>query len=73
VHSFDRGMMFGQSQDRYSIHIDPEANAVLYGVQLKPGCILEATRGGVKAPWMMKFFKNLQLEPGEAHQTFDLE
>lgn len=73
VHSFDRGMMLGQSLDRYSIHIDEEANAVLYGVQLKPGCILEATHSGVKAPWMMKYFQNLQLEPGEAHQTFDLE
>lgn len=73
VHSFNRGMMFGQSQDLYSIHIDEEANAVLYGVELQPGCILEATRSGVKAPWMMKFFQNMQLEPGEAHQTFDLE
>jgi len=74
VHAFDRGgMLFGQSLDTYSIHIDEEANAALYGVQLKPGCIVEGTRSGFKAPWMMQFFENMKLRPGEARRVLELE
>lgn len=74
VHAFDRGgMLFGQSMDTYSIHIDEEANAALYGVQLKPGCIVEATRSGFKTPKMMQFFENMKLRPGEARRILELE
>lgn len=73
VHAFDRGMMFGQSLDHYSIHIDAEANAALYGLALTPCCLVEATRIGPRAPWMLKFFDKLQLQPGEATRTIDVD
>lgn len=73
VHSFDRGMMFGQSLDQYSIHIDAEANAALYGLALTPCCLVEATRIGPRAPWMLKFFEKMQLQPGEASRTIDVK
>lgn len=73
VHSFDRGAMFGQSSDTYAIHIDEEANAALYGTTLKPGCIVEGTRSGFKAPWMLRYFKNMQLPPGPAHRILERE
>jgi hypothetical protein len=72
VHTFDRGTLMGQSQDSYNIAIDEAANASLYSVHLKPGCIIEATRSGFKAPWMLKYFGSLQLEPGQANRAFDL-
>jgi hypothetical protein len=73
LHSFDRGVMLGQSQDSYSLHIDEATNAALYGLTLTPCCLAEATRIGPKAPWMIKYFQNLQLEPGEAHRTLELQ
>lgn len=73
VHAFQRGAMMGQSQDTYRISIDEAANASLYGVHLKPGCLVEATRSGFKAPWMLKYFESLQLEPGQASRLIDLE
>jgi lipid-binding SYLF domain-containing protein len=73
VHFFDRGGMFGQSSDTYAIHIDEEANAALYGATLKPGCVVEGLRGGFKAPWMLRYFKNMQLPPGQAHRVLELE
>ncbi len=73
VHFFDRGGMLGQSSDTYAIHIDEEANAALYGVALKPGCIVEGTRSGFKAPWMLRYFQNMQLPPGQAHRIIELE
>jgi len=73
VHSFVRGGMFGQSSDIYTIHIDEEANAALYGVSLKPGCIMEATRSGLKAPLILRYFETMQLPPGQAHRIIELK
>jgi lipid-binding SYLF domain-containing protein len=73
VHFFDRGGMFGQSSDSYAIHIDEETNAALYGMTLKPGNIVEGTRSGFKAPWMLRYMQNMQLPPGQAHRTLELE
>lgn len=73
VHFFDRGGMFGQSSDSYAIHIDEETNAALYGVTLKPGSIIEGMRSGFKAPWMLRYFQNMQLPSGQAHRILELE
>jgi lipid-binding SYLF domain-containing protein len=73
VYFFDRGSMLGQSSDAYAIHIDEQANAALYGMTLKPGCILEGMRTEFKAPWMIRYFKNMQLPPGQAHRILELE
>lgn len=73
IHLFDRGSTFGQSTDTYAILIDPEANAALYGMPLQPGCILEGTRSGLKAPWMLRYFETMQLPPGQPHRTLELE
>lgn len=73
VHIFDRGGMLGQSTDTYSIHIDEDANAALYGVSLKPGCVLEGMRAGPKAPWLLRYFETLQLPPGQAHRVIELK
>jgi lipid-binding SYLF domain-containing protein len=73
VHSFDRGAMLGQSSDTFTIDIDEEANAALYGVSLKPGCIAEGMRSGFKAPFMLRYFQTMQLPPGQAHSVIELK
>jgi lipid-binding SYLF domain-containing protein len=73
VHVFNRGGMFGQSTDVYTIHIDADANASLYGYDLQPGCIVETMRVGPRAPWMFRFFETLRLPPGQPHSTIELK
>jgi lipid-binding SYLF domain-containing protein len=72
VHSFDRGVMMGQSLDSYSIDIDEGANAKVYGVSLKPGCIVEATRSGFKMPFMLEGIRNMQQKPGQPSKVMYL-
>lgn len=72
VHAFDHGVMMGQSLDSYSIHIDDMTNARLYGVRLKPGCIVEGTRSGFRMPWMLRNFQMLQQPAGQAHRVMHL-
>jgi len=71
VHAFERGMLLGQSFDRFSIHIDEDANAALYGVALKPGCIIEGVRTGVRRPWFQRYFEKLNQPPDMAHSTIE--
>jgi SH3 domain-containing YSC84-like protein 1 len=73
VHSFDRGGMLGQSSDTFTIQIDEEANAALYGVSLKPGCIVEGMRSGFKTPLILHYFQTMQLPPGQAHHIIELK
>jgi lipid-binding SYLF domain-containing protein len=70
VHLFERGLVVGQSVDKYSVHIDEEANAALYGVTVKPGCMLEAVRGGLSLPWMLRYVEKMSRRSDEAHTTF---
>lgn len=72
VHNFDRGVMVGQSIDSYSIDIDDGANAKLYGVSLKPGCIVEGTRSGLKLPFMLQGIKNMQQKPDQPNRVMYL-
>jgi len=69
IYTVSNGVTMGQSLESYSIHIDEEANTALYGIDVKPGCILEAGRIGLQAPWFMKFMQNMQLPPGQPHST----
>ena len=69
IYTVSNGVTMGQSLESYSIHIDEEANAALYGVDFKPGCIVEAGRVGLQAPWFLKFMQNMQLPPGQPHST----
>lgn len=71
VHVFERGTIMGQSFDNYMIHVDPEANAALYGVDVKPGCIVEGVRVGLRLPWMLRFFERLNLPDDKAHATYE--
>lgn len=73
VHTFERGMFLGQSHDRYSISIDEDANAALYGVALKPGCIVEGVRFGPKPLWIQRYFERLHLPPGQPHDSTELK
>lgn len=72
VHVFEHGLMLGQSYDRYAIQIDEEANAALFGVALKPGCIVEGIRYGLQRPWVQRFLERQGLPDGRAHETFEL-
>lgn len=69
VYAVRNGMSMGQSLESYSIQIDEEANAALYGIDFKPGCIIEGRRIGLKLPWFMQFMQNMQLPPGQPHST----
>jgi len=69
IYTVSNGVMMGQSLQSYSIHIDEEGNAALYGVDFKPGCIVEGRHVGLQAPWFLKFMQNMQLPPGQPHST----
>jgi len=69
VYTVSNGMAMGQSLGGFTIHIDEEANAALYGVDFKPGCIVEGKRIGLQLPWFVKFMQNMQLPPGQPHTT----
>ena len=69
VYTVDNGMAMGQSLEGFTIHIDEEANAALYGVDFKPGCIVEGGRVALKLPWFVKFIQNMQLPPGQPQST----
>ena len=69
IYTVSNGVMMGQSLEGYSIHIDEAANTALYGVDFKPGCIVEGGRIGLQAPWFLKFIQNMQLPPGQPHST----
>lgn len=69
VYAVRNGMSMGQSLESYSIQIDEEANAALYGIDFKPGCIIEGRRIGLQLPWFMQFMQNMQLPPGQPHST----
>jgi len=69
IYTVSNGMAMGQSVGGFTIHIDEEANAALYGVDFKPGCIVEGKRIGLQLPWFVKFMQNMQLPPGQPHTT----
>jgi lipid-binding SYLF domain-containing protein len=69
VYVVRNGMSMGQSLESYSIQIDEEANAALYGIDFNPGCIVEGRRIGLQLPWFMQFMQNMQLPPGQPHST----
>lgn len=69
VYTVRNGMSMGQSLESYSIQIDEEANAALYGIDFNPGCIVEGRRIGLQLPWFMRFMQNMQLPPGQPHST----
>ena len=69
IYTVSNGMAMGQSLGGFTIHIDEEANAALYGVDFKPGCIVEGKRIGLQLPWFVKFMQNMQLPPGQPHTT----
>jgi len=69
IYTVSNGVTMGQSLENYSIHIDEEGNAALYGVDFKPGCILEGRRVGFQAPWFLKYMQNMHLPPGQPHST----
>lgn len=69
IYTVSNGVMMGQSLQSYSIHIDEEGNAALYGVDFKPGCIVEGRHVGLQAPFFLKFMQNMQLPPGQPHST----
>ena len=69
IYTVSNGMTMGQSLESYSIHIDEEGNAALYGVDFKPGCILEGRRVGFQPPWFLKYMQNMHLPPGQPHST----
>jgi lipid-binding SYLF domain-containing protein len=70
VHVFEHGVIMGQSVDRYMISIDQETNAALYGLDIKPGCIVDGTRTGLQIPWMLRFVEKLSLPADRAHSTY---
>lgn len=70
IHIFERGVVLGQSIDSYAVHIDEEANAAIYGVEVKPGCMIEAVRRGMQLPWMMRYMERLGRRDDEAHITY---
>lgn len=67
IYTIHDGMAIGQSLDNYAIHIDEEANAALYGIQIKPGCIVEGVRIGPRPPWFQQFYERMMLPPGQPH------
>ena len=69
IYTVSNGVTMGQSLENYSIHIDEEGNAALYGVDFEPGCILEGRRVGFQAPWFLRYMQNMQLPPGQPHST----
>lgn len=69
IYTVSNGMAMGQSLGGFTIHIDEEANAALYGVDFKPGCIVEGKRIGLQLPWFVKFIQNMQLPPGQPQST----
>jgi len=69
IYTVENGVAMGQSLGGFSIHIDEAANTALYGVDFKPGCIVEGSRIGLQAPWFLKFIQNMQLPPGQPHST----
>ena len=69
IYTVSNGMAMGQSLGGFTIHIDEEANAALYGVDFKPGCIVEGKRIGLQLPWFVKFMQNMQLPAGQPHTT----
>jgi hypothetical protein len=71
IYAFQHGILIGQSFDRYAIHIDEEANAALYGVAVKPGCVVEGIQTGVKRPWFQRYFEKMSLPPDVAHTTLE--
>lgn len=72
MHVFEHGFMLGQSFDRYAIHIDEDVNAALYGVALKPGCIVEGVRYGLQRPWVQRYLERLGLPADRPHEMFEL-
>jgi lipid-binding SYLF domain-containing protein len=70
VHVFEHGMIMGQSIDRYMITIDKETNAALYGLDIKPGCMVEGVRTGLQRPWMLRYVEQLSLPDDKAHATY---
>jgi len=69
IYTVSNGMSMGQSLEGYSVHIDEEGNAALYGVDIKPHCILDMARVGPQLPWFLKFMRNMQLPPGQPDST----
>ena len=69
IYTVSNGITMGQSLESYSVHIDEEGNAELYGVDIKPHCILDMGRVGPQLPWFIKFMRNMQLPPGQPHST----
>lgn len=67
IYTIYDGMAIGQSLDNYAIHIDDEANAALYGIEIKPGCIVEGVRIGPRPPWFQQFYERMMLPPGQPH------
>lgn len=69
IYTVNNGVAMGQSLESYSVHIDEEGNAALYGVDVKPHCILDMARVGPQLPWFLKFMRNIQLPPGHPDST----
>jgi lipid-binding SYLF domain-containing protein len=69
IYTVSNGVVMGQSLEGFTIHIDEVANAALYGVDFKPGCIVEGGRIGLQAPWFLKFMQNMKLAPGQPQST----
>jgi lipid-binding SYLF domain-containing protein len=69
IYTVSNGITMGQSLESYSVHIDEEGNTALYGMDIKPHCILDMARVGPQLPWFMKFMRNMQLPPGQPHST----
>ena len=69
IYTVSNGMSMGQSLESYSVHIDEEGNAALYGIDVKPHCILDMARVGPQLPWFLKFMRNMQLPPGQPDTT----
>lgn len=69
VYTVSDGVAMGQSIGGFSIQIDEEANAALYGVDFKPGCIAEGRRIVPQLPWFIRYMQNMQLPPGQPQST----
>ncbi len=69
IYTVSDGMAMGQSLESYSVHIDEEGNTALYGVDIKPHCILDMARVGPQLPWFMRFMQQMQLPPGQPDST----
>ncbi len=65
IYTVSNGVSMGQSLESYSVHIDEEGNAALYGVDVKPHCILDMARVGPQLPWFLKFLRVIQQPPGQ--------